>query len=82
MFIISSLEERDDNEAFKFPKQGNLNSTTKSCQSVRLEELPSGFAAIISSNIKLVCLRMSLIEELLKQPETFDGKVLGSFVRI
>jgi len=59
-----------------------LNSTTKSCQSVRLEELPSGFAAIISSNIKLVCLRMSLIEELLKQPETFDGKVLGSFVRI
>ena len=58
-----------------------MNSTAKSCQSVRSEELPSGFAAIISSNIKLY-LRTSLIEELLKQPETFDGKVLESFVRI
>jgi len=78
----SSSEERDDNEAFKFRKHGNLNSTIKSCQNVRSEELPSGFAAIISSNIKLVYLKRSLIEELLKQPETSDGKVLGSYVRI
>jgi len=81
--IISSSEERDNgNEAFKFPKQGNLNSTTKPCQNILSEEQPSGFAAIINSNMKLVYLKRGLIEELLKQPETFDGKVLGSFVRI
>ena len=81
--IISSSEERDNgNEAFKFPKQGNLNSTTKPCQNILSEEQPCGFAAIINSNMKLVYLKRGLIEELLKQPETFDGKVLGSFVRI
>jgi hypothetical protein len=78
---ISGSEEMDNVEAVNFPKQRNLNSTTKSFQNVAFEELPSGFAAIISSNLKLVYLKRSLIVEVLKQPETFDGKVLGSFVR-
>jgi hypothetical protein len=78
---ISGSEEMDNVEAVNFPKQRNLNSTTKSFQNVAFEELPSGFAAIICSKLKLVYLKRSLIVEVLKQPETFDGKVLGSFVR-
>ncbi|GAU44103.1 hypothetical protein TSUD_123900 [Trifolium subterraneum] len=78
---FSGSEEMDNVEAINFPKQRNLNPTTKSSQYSVFEEHQSEFAAIISSNLELVYLKRSLIMELLKQPETFDGKVLGSFVR-
>ncbi|KAJ1377161.1 Zinc finger, PHD-type [Sesbania bispinosa] len=80
--ISSSPEDRDDNEPFDFSRERKLISSTKSCQKLVSEERQSCFAAIVSSNLKLVYLKRSLMEELLKQPETFDGKVLGSFVRI
>uniref|UniRef100_A0A7N0UQF6 Uncharacterized protein n=2 Tax=Kalanchoe fedtschenkoi TaxID=63787 RepID=A0A7N0UQF6_KALFE len=42
----------------------------------------SCFAEVIPENIKLVYLRKSLVQELSKDPETFDNKVAGTFVRI
>ncbi|CAA6663922.1 unnamed protein product [Spirodela intermedia] len=46
-------------------------------------ELPGGrFASMVYENIKLVYLRRSLIMELLSNPQTFERKVIGCFVRI
>lgn len=48
-----------------------------------VQKKPRGtFAAIVSDNIKLLYLRKSLVQELVKSPENLEGKMLGSFVRI
>ncbi|XP_054789628.1 uncharacterized protein At5g08430-like [Prosopis cineraria] len=78
----SGSEDRDKNESVNCKKQRRLSSSSTSYEDLVSEGHQSCFAAIVSSNIKLVYLKRSLIEELLTQPATFDGKVIGSFVRV
>ncbi|CAL1409305.1 unnamed protein product [Linum trigynum] len=40
------------------------------------------FASVTAENIKRVYLRKNVLDELMKEPESFDAKVVGCFVRI
>ncbi|XP_073041577.1 uncharacterized protein At5g08430-like [Primulina eburnea] len=53
-------------------------------QKIELEHVVSEsvFASIIVENMKLVYLKRTLLYELLKQPESFEEKVAGSYVRV
>ncbi|KXG22029.1 uncharacterized protein At5g08430-like isoform X2 [Sorghum bicolor] len=67
----------NNNETFvrKKTRIGNYSSNTpeinKKC-----------FAALVRHNIDLIYLKKSLVVDLLKEPDTFDSKVIGCFVKV
>ncbi|KAE8716589.1 SWIB/MDM2 domain,Plus-3,GYF, putative isoform 2 [Hibiscus syriacus] len=76
-FLFSSGEENLGEE------QKGLSLEKKTYQKKRIFETPkNGFAAIVPENIKLVYLKKSLVLDLLKDFESFEAKVVDSFVRI
>lgn len=63
-------------------KASNSDHKHSSQKQKVLEPPKSCFAAVIPGNIKLIYLKRTLLQELVKVPESFQDKVLGSFVRM
>nr|XP_017248129.1 PREDICTED: uncharacterized protein At5g08430-like isoform X2 [Daucus carota subsp. sativus] len=77
-----SGEEENGKIAYRKRKASVLgNKVTPNSKKVP-ESLKSCFASVIPENIKLVYLNKKSVLELLKDPETFESKVAGSYVRI
>nr|XP_043612336.1 uncharacterized protein At5g08430 [Erigeron canadensis]XP_043612337.1 uncharacterized protein At5g08430 [Erigeron canadensis] len=87
--LYSSEEEYDDDNRIATKKQKIFNLLEKNAAPPRKKktsetQLSSIYAAVIPENIKLLYLKRSLVEELVKQHsfENFQGKMVGSYIRI
>lgn len=92
--LAENLEQSEDDEA-RYSSEDKEEAVLINCKRQRKSNLEtpqikkltplipqSRFAAIVPKNIKLIYLKRSLVLELLKQPDTFESKVKGSFVKV
>lgn len=80
--VYSSDEFDDVNAKFKKRKVSSTEKNASIEKKKASETQLSCFASIIPENVKLLYLKKSLVQELVKQLESFEGKVLGSYIRI
>lgn len=82
--LFYSSDEKEENFTMSHKRQKVSSLGKRVPQKKTLEpEIPkSCFAAIIPENIKLLYLKRSLVQDLLKEPESFERKVVGSYVKI
>lgn len=71
IFVAHTKQKKSDKDNKAFMEKG-----------ARVHVRQFHYAAIIPKNINLVYLRRSLVQKLLEEPETFEGKAIGSFVKV
>ncbi|KAH9611139.1 hypothetical protein KSS87_004802 [Heliosperma pusillum] len=71
----------DDEEDFSVSKRQKTTTLDTKTLPKKKEVSKSSLAAICPENIKLIYLKRSLVQELLRHPQTFESKVVGSFVK-
>ncbi|CAH8303959.1 unnamed protein product [Eruca vesicaria subsp. sativa] len=79
------VENQEEDEDFKYlytSDDGDDKERLCFKEVVEKKRKGSVVAAIVRDNVKLLYLRKSLVMELAKRSESFESKVLGSFVRI
>ncbi|XP_078181635.1 uncharacterized protein At5g08430-like isoform X6 [Carex rostrata] len=85
VILFSDSDEEPEEESVSFKKRKvNMGGTTR-LQHVReqiSEDKKACTATLVRGNIKLIYLRQALVLQFLKNPDTFEQKIIGCFVRV